>query len=364
MKRIHVMIVDDMVLIRRMLSQILSEDPEIEVAGTASNGRIALQKITQLQPDVIILDIEMPEMDGLEMLTELRKTHPKLPVIMFSTLTNRGAAVTLDALTLGANDYVTKPSNTGSFEASKEKIREEMIPKIKMFCASLLRDTAEEKIVSPAPVISKKHAAPAANERIDVVTIGVSTGGPDALSVIIPSIPADFPVPILIVQHMPPIFTKLMADRLSEKSELSVHEAEAGGAVRVGDVWIAAGDHHMVVEKTGDGVFIRINQDPPENSCRPAVDPLFRSVARVYGKHVLGVVLTGMGQDGLRGCEHIRDAGGQIYVQDKATSVVWGMPGYVAEAGLAEKPIPLEEIASELDRRVRETSGQLISAKS
>lgn len=353
MGKIRVLVCDDAVVVRRMLADTLSGDPDLEVAGTAANGRIALAKLAQVTPDLVLLDVEMPEMDGLQTLAQLRKTHPFLPVIMFSTLTQRGAAATLDALALGANDYVTKPANVGSVAVAVQRIREQLIPKIKQFCG---RASAALPAAPAAPAAARRPALtvlPAAGRRIDVVAIGVSTGGPNALAALLPGLPADFPVPLLIVQHMPPLFTRLLADRLSQQCAFPVREAVAGGKVEPRLAWVAPGDYHMALIREGLAVRLRLHQGPPENSCRPAVDVLFRSVAQAYGANVLAVVMTGMGQDGLRGCEAIREAGGEVVVQDEATSVVWGMPGFVARAGLADTVLPLPELAGEIARRVR-----------
>lgn len=368
MPKIRVLVVDDSVVIRKLVTDALGNDPDIEVVGTAANGRIALTKLPQLNPDLMTLDIEMPEMDGLQTLAAVRKTHPKLPIIMFSTLTQRGASATLDALALGASDYVTKPSNVGSVTAGLQRIRDELIPKVKTFCRHLLKGDAgamakvglpsrgASGIAASTPGITAagRRFTPQAGGRIDVVAIGVSTGGPNALATLFPQWPASFPVPIVLVQHMPPTFTRLLAERLAAKSAIAIHEGKAGAPLVPGQTWIAPGDFHMTVERDPNGVRLSLNQGPPENSCRPAVDVLFRSVAKVFGPHTLGVVLTGMGQDGLRGCEAIKEAGGQIFIQDEASSVVWGMPGIVAKSGLADKILPLEHIGVEILRRVEE----------
>lgn len=353
----RVLIVDDAVVIRRMLANVLSSDATLEVVGAAANGRIALARIPQLNPDVLILDVEMPEMDGLQTLAAVRKLYPFLPVIMFSTLTQRGAAATLDALALGANDYVTKPANVGGVAQAIEKIRQELIPKIRLFCQprAALENNPRMRLGAPPP----KDNAPACpdprkRETIEAVAIGVSTGGPNALAEVIPVIPRDFPVPVFIVQHMPPIFTKLLADRLSSRAQIETMEASSNCKVAPGKAYIAPGDFHMVVVQEGRGVFIRTFQGPPENSCRPSVDVLFRSVARIYGPRSLAVIMTGMGQDGLHGCMDIREQGGKVLAQDEKTSVVWGMPGFVVNAGLADSVVGLERIGPEIVRRVRE----------
>jgi two-component system, chemotaxis family, protein-glutamate methylesterase/glutaminase len=356
MPRTRILIVDDSVVIRRMLQDALDYDPSLEVVGTAANGRIALSRIPQVNPDVITLDVEMPVMDGLETLAEIRKIYPHLPVIMFSTVTERGAEATLDALALGANDYVTKPANVGGLDKALSRVREELIPKIKALCApASARGQTETRrpsgLAAPSPpLIAPPRLQPAV--RIDALAIGVSTGGPNALSEFLPELPKDFPVPVVIVQHMPPIFTRFLADRLAARCNIGVVEGSSGVTLTPGKAVVAPGDFHMVVERQGLSVRIRTHQDPPENSCRPAVDVLFRSVAAAFGSHSLGIIMTGMGQDGLRGSEIIRGAGGQILAQDEATSVVWGMPGFVAKAGLADKVLPLGELASEVVRRV------------
>jgi two-component system, chemotaxis family, protein-glutamate methylesterase/glutaminase len=353
--RIRVLVVDDSVVVRRIVTEALRADPEIEVVGSAPNGRLALARVDQLNPDVITMDIEMPEMDGLSALRELRKTRPHLPVIMFSTLTERAASATLDALSLGANDYVTKPTALGSPEAVTRMLQEQLVPKVKALAVR-----AQPRRDAPGPfrpgVRSGNGAAPrfpGIAGQVHVITIGVSTGGPNALAQLIPTLPATLPVPVLIVQHMPPLFTRLLSERLNAASAIRVKEATAGEAVMPGTVYIAPGDWHMEVARESGSPRIALHQGPPENSCRPAADVLFRSVAAAYGAGTLGVVLTGMGKDGLRGAETITEAGGRILAQDEATSVVWGMPGFVAQANLAEQVLPLPEIGPAILRRIR-----------
>ena len=347
MTAIRILVVDDSVVIRRLLSDTLSGDRALEVVGTASDGRIALAKISLLKPDLVTLDIEMPVMDGLEALRTIRKLYPKLPVIMFSTLTERGAAATLDALSLGASDYATKPSNTGSPAVALERIRIELIPKIKALCS-----------ISPLKLLPLPRTRPAlrvrarSNARIEIVAIGTSTGGPNALAEVLPRIPNDFPVPIVVVQHMPPIFTRLLAERLASRSAIPVEEGRAGAVLEPGHAWIAPGNFHMKVIRAGLGWSLNLNQGAQENSCRPAVDVLFRSVAVAYGANVLGVVMTGMGSDGVLGAQDIRDAGGDVIIQDEASSVVWGMPGLVHASGLDDAAYPLDHLAAEITRRV------------
>jgi two-component system chemotaxis response regulator CheB len=352
MPKSRILVVDDSVVYRRLVSEEISRDPELEVVGTAANGRIALAKLGQLSPDLVILDVNMPEMDGLQALKELRKTYPRLPVVMFSSLTERGAEETLDALALGATDYFTKPADAGGLDGSLRVLREELIPKIKALCAPSDQkpSTAGARTGTGGPIAGK---APAGTGAIRVLAIGTSTGGPNALAEIFARLPADFPVPILIVQHMPPMFTRLLAERLSAQSPIRVQEASSGCLLKPGDAWVAPGDHHMIVVRDGLHHRLLVHQDPPENSCRPAVDVLLRSVARTFRADSLTVILTGMGQDGLRGCQALREAGGQVLAQDQATSVVWGMPGYVAQAGLADRVLPLSMIAGEIVKRVQ-----------
>ncbi len=354
MPPIRILIVDDSVVIRKVLCDALASDPAVQVAGTASDGRIALAKITQLHPDLITLDVEMPNLSGLETIAEIRKLQPKLPIIMFSTLTERGAATTLDALALGASDYVTKPSNTGSLEVTIERIRQELIPKIKALCQghAATDKTHATPFSKTKPEIAQKLAPARPAARVDLLAIGTSTGGPNALAELLPALPKDLPVPIVIVQHMPPLFTRLLADRLDKQAAIGVHEGEAGKKLEPGQAWIAPGNHHMTVERCGTSVQLGINQEPPENSCRPAVDPLFRSAANVFGPAVLAVVLTGMGSDGVQGARLIRERGGQVFIQDEESSVVWGMPGQVAAAGYVDAIYPLSRMAGEIVKRI------------
>lgn len=389
---ISVLVVDDSVVVRRLITDALSDDSEIRVVGTAPNGKVALTKIEQLRPDLVTLDIEMPIMDGLETLRAIRGLYPRLPVIMFSTLTAAGATATLDALSAGASDYVTKPANVGSVAESIRSVREQIIPRI-----HALSGRRRPPIVAPVrpsigigpnigpntrtygtshaplapaparpggnplpgsvrpPVTAPPTTAPARtsprSDRVEVVTIGCSTGGPDALTTVVRALPATLPVPVVVVQHMPPVFTKMFADRLDRTAALTVVEATGDMVVRPGTVYIAPGDYHLEVHRRGTEVVTKLNTGPPENFCRPAVDVLFRSVARIYGGATLAVILTGMGQDGKRGAEVLRNGGAEIIAQDEATSVVWGMPGAVATAGLAHAVLPLGEIAHHLISR-------------
>ncbi len=355
MSKPRVLIVDDAVVVRRLLSRALEHDGSVEIAGVAADGQIALSKIEQTKPDLVILDVEMPVMDGLTALTEIRKRWPRLPVIVFSTLTVRGAEVTLEALARGASDYVPKPSGGDDPAANLEQIREELVPRIFALCPIFAGSPRLDGIRPTArPRTPRIPAAPRVEptERVDIVAIGTSTGGPTALARLVPALPAALPVPIVIVQHMPPLFTGFLAERLDRNSELRVSEATNGDPLGPGSILIAPGDRHMVVERIGQAYQVRTHLGPPENSCRPSVDPLFRSVADTFGASALAVVLTGMGSDGLRGAERIRETGGRILAQDEASSVVWGMPGFVARAGLADAIVPIDAMAREIVRRV------------
>jgi two-component system chemotaxis response regulator CheB len=347
MQKIRVLVVDDSVVMRRLLSDALSQDPAIEIAGTAANGRIALQKLPQINPDVLTLDIEMPEMDGLETLVEVRKTYTKLPIVMFSTLTERGAVATLDALARGATDYVAKPANVGSLTAGLQSVRDQLIPKIKVLCPRIQSPVNATIATATKNTTSPSHFC---SQRRDVVVIGSSTGGPSALAAVLKELPANFPLPIVIVQHMPPIFTQHLAARLNQECALTVKEAATGDLLQPGRVLIAPGDFHVELVRHGVDVKTILHQGPHENSCRPAVDVLFRSAASTYGANCLGVVLTGMGQDGLLGARQMVQMGGDVIAQNEESSVVWGMPRAVVEAGLARKAFPLCLIAGELTR--------------
>ena len=365
------LVVDDAAVVRRLVMDALAADPDLEVVGAVENGRVALDRIPKLQPDIIVLDIEMPVMGGLETLVNIRRAYSRLPVIVFSSDTRPGAEATLDALWLGANDYVTK-SHAASPAQAVRHIHSELAPRIKALCMSVLAPHDEEanrRAKAGGPV---RDAGSASRERaksrgrarnrarmqaapapVKIVAIGASTGGPSALATLLGALPADFPVPVVIVQHMPPLFTRFLADRLSARCALQIVEAKAGDLLRPGRAWIAPGDWHMTLERSGTDVCVRLDQGPAVNSCRPSVDTLFRSVADVYGTNAMGVILTGMGHDGLRGCERVAWSRGQLLAQDEASSVVWGMPGVVVRAGIADAVVPIGEMAAEILQRVR-----------
>jgi two-component system chemotaxis response regulator CheB len=343
--KIKVMVVDDSVVVRKIVTDVLSEDPMITVVGTAPNGRLAVAKLAQLEPDLVTMDIEMPEMNGIEAVRAIRATRNRVPIIMFSTLTERGASATLDALSAGANDYVTKPANVGSVAQSMESVRQQLTPKIKALTG---RPLTGGPTATPAMApIAVRPPAPRtrAVKEPAVLVIGSSTGGPEALTKVLPLLPATLPVPVLLVQHMPPVFTRQFAQRLDRLCALTVVEAGDGTPLLPGTVHIAPGDFHLTIGSSGAARRTALNQAPPENFCRPAVDVLFRSAVAAYDGAVLGVVLTGMGSDGRVGAGQIREAGGTVIAQDQATSVVWGMPGAVTQAGFADEVVPLGRVA-------------------
>lgn len=367
---IRVYIVDDSAVMRSLLRAVVQTDSELEVAGTASDGLTALNALATVKPDLILLDVEMPVMDGLETLRQIRERAPKLPVIMCSSLTQRGARVTIDALAAGASDYVAKPAGAADRASAMKALELELLPKIRALTAKRISSAAIShipgarplRLISPAqkpplifPSSPQPWVAPRANARIApaVVAIGVSTGGPAALDVLLPALPESFRIPILVVQHMPEIFTRQLAERLDSRCTLRVREAGEGMSVLAGNIYIARGNWHMhVLASAAKGAppTLHLTQNPPENHCRPSVDVLFRSVANVYGPAVLAVMLTGMGYDGLAGSRILYSHGAQVIAQDEATSAVWGMPGSVANAGLAQSVLPLDGIAPEIMR--------------
>jgi two-component system chemotaxis response regulator CheB len=376
---ISVLVVDDSVVVRRLIVDALGDAPNIQVIGTAANGLLAQAKIDQLKPDVVTMDIEMPQMDGIAAVKELRKRHSRLPVIMFSTLSAAGASATLEALAAGATDYVTKPSNVGSIAESIAAVREQLVPKIYALAGrprpgsagppprpgpgrpvpGRPPPTAGPNRIGAAPPRAAAPPVPGRpprrgpQGRVDILAVGCSTGGPDALTRVLQGLPTGLPVPVVVTQHMPPVFTRMFAERLDRSTPLHVVEATDGMEVAAGTVYIAPGDRHLVLNRRGTATVTQLSSAPPENSCRPAVDVMFRSVAQLYGGSAFAAVLTGMGHDGRGGAKVLRDAGAEILAQDEASSVVWGMPGAVVGAGLADQVLPLDKIASALAARVK-----------
>jgi len=362
MDPIRVLVVDDTILYRKVVGDVIASIPGADVCGTAANGRFALTKIKTFKPDLITLDIEMPEMNGLELLEELKKTGMKLPrIIMLSTLTTTGGDMTIRALELGAFDFITKPQS-GTAAENMEKIRRQLTPAVttliqeKKFRSRLdnaratLARTAtprEAKKNTPSTTPVPRRTTRPVNRPSEVVTIGISTGGPNALAAMLPKLPADIGVPILIVQHMPPVFTKSLAGSLNNKCAIEVKEAEDGDLLKPGLALIAPGGKQMRVEAHRDGIhrIVRITNDPPENSCRPSADYLFRSVADHYVGRATGIIMTGMGQDGFKGLRKMHETGAVILAQDEASCTVYGMPKAPTEAGITDKVVPLSDMA-------------------
>jgi len=345
MKPVRVLVVDDSVVARRIITDVLQAAPDVEVAGTAATGSIALQKIPQIVPDVVMLDVEMPGMDGIETVTKIREIWPRLPVIMCSTLTERGADITLRAIAAGASDYVAKPSSLGG-GSGLSSFGADVLAKVRMLGGGR---SGPVPSVPPPP---RAAVARTRREPVSVIAIGSSTGGPNALTAVFGALPHDLSVPIVIAQHMPPMFTRLLAERITASTGFKVFEATEGMLIEAGRAYVAPGNFHMTIVRDGTLVRIALNQEAPENSCRPAVDVLFRSVARVYGAGTLGAVLTGMGHDGTRGAQEIAEVGGEMIIQDAASCVVPSMPNSVAAAISVDGVYPIERIGAELVARV------------
>lgn len=355
----RVFVVDDAALFRRVVSQALEQLPDVEVVGTASNGKLALTRLPSLRPDLITLDIEMPEMNGIQFLEALSTSRTPAGVVVLSSLTRRGGELTLRALELGAFDFVTKPESGGADQAVAE-LRDRLAPILRAFARkrdihSLLSRRAPEspaapETAAPSPVAP---ARPLARTGPPLVLIGVSTGGPAALSAVIPQLPAGLAAPVLVVQHMPPMFTAVMASSLNAKSAIRVKEAEDGEPALAGCVYIAPGGRHMkVAAGPRSEVLLKLTDDPPEHACRPAVDYLFRSAALQFPGRAIAAILTGMGQDGTQGLKQLKRGGCFSIAQDEASSVVYGMPKAAVEAGLVDAVLPLSSIAAELTNQV------------
>lgn len=350
----RILIVDDSCLCQRVLTEVIDSHDQLEVVGVAGNGKIALEMIDKLEPDLVTLDILMPELDGVQTLIELRKRWPHLKTIMTSSLTSEGSDAALDALSLGASDYSLKPLSSAGVNSMKTDFQAELVPKIEALCGIDMVHIPDTLAAIPTlKTTDVHHPQTCTDRRPEIVAIGVSTGGPDALARVLGQLPPTFQVPVVIVQHMPAEFTEKLAKRLNTCCALNVAEAKVGDKIKAGNVYIAPGDFHMVLDKISTDVIVNLNRDEHENSCRPSVNPLFRSLPAIYGDQVLAVIMTGMGSDGLNGCEAVSRAGGSIIVQDKPTSVVWGMPRLVATAGLAEEVLPLDQIANALIARVQ-----------
>ena len=363
MSEIKVMMADDSFVVRRILKDVLEKHDRIKVVCAARHGAEAVAAFPSVAPDVVILDVEMPVMDGIEAAAAIRAIDANVPILMFSSLTSRGAGATLDALTQGANDYVTKPAKVGHVDEAIDHIQTQLIPRViswgdRKLTGQPTRPSATRPSAT-RPSATRATTTPAAKapecQAVDLVAIGISTGGPNALASLVPELSPSIDFPIVIVQHMPPIFTQLLAERLNEKCPLQVREATEGAIAEPGTVWIAPGGQHLVVAKENTKVVLHLNEQPPENSCRPAVDVMFRSAAQHFPKKTLAVVMTGMGKDGLEGAKALKQAGSSIVVQDRESSVVWGMPGVVFNEGLTQLALPPQQLGQRISQHSKIT---------
>jgi two-component system, chemotaxis family, protein-glutamate methylesterase/glutaminase len=355
---VRVMIVDDSAVIRGVETRILEAEPDIKVVASVANAQLALNQLARTPVDVMILDIEMPVLDGLSALPQIRRIAPQTKVIMASTLTTRGGEISLEALRLGAIDFVPKPTVGTIFSA--EDFKRELVNKVaalgrvRLPGAPALPGTAPAQKTAARPAALHAMSGPPPKLRAatgavpTIIGIGSSTGGPQALQTTLTALPASMQLPIVIVQHMPPTFTKLLADQIARATGRPTCEGQDGMPIAPGRIYIAPGGMHMCVERQDGRGIIRLNSNPPENFCRPAVDPLFRSLATAYGPSALVLILTGMGSDGARGAEIVAKAGGTVLAQDEATSVVWGMPGAATATGTVSALLPLGEIGHRL----------------
>lgn len=359
---IRILVVDDSAVIRGLITRLLESDPELAVVGSVGNGQQAIATLRRVNVDIVVLDIEMPVMDGLTALPLMLEAAPHARIIMASTLTKRNAQISLKALSAGAADYVAKPTSTAEIQAAQD-FRRELVDKVKALGAAGRKrrhdrgeTTTADLPFRPAPGAARPARPatvalrPAVQRPPEVIAIGSSTGGPQALMTALAKFPASIRLPILITQHMPATFTSILAEHLTRASGWPAAEGVEGEPVRAGRIYVAPGDFHMKVATENGARVLRLTKEPPENFCRPAVDPMFRSVAQAYGAGVLAVVLTGMGSDGAKGARSIVDAGGAVIAQDEATSVVWGMPGAAANAGVCSAVLPLPELTSYLRR--------------
>lgn len=365
---IRVMLVDDSAVVRGLFTRALETDPELQVVSSVGDGKMALNAVKRQDVDIIILDLEMPVMDGMTALPLLIQEKPDVPILIASTLTRKNAEISMRALRMGAKDYVTKPSTTSEL-TSAESFKRELIEKIKALAgrrrgqrvatpgrpaatATAGSSGALAGVTAPGdrhPLFPRAKGGPitlrpAYTETPDIIAIGSSTGGPQALFTVLGALKPEVRQPILITQHMPATFTTILAEHLTRVANRPCSEAKDGDVIQPGHVYVAPGDYHMVAEASGGTRLLRLLKTPPENFCRPSVDPMLRSLSQIYGRKLLVAILTGMGQDGMRGAEVVVNAGGGVIGQDEATSVVWGMPGAVATAGLCSAILPVQDI--------------------
>lgn len=361
---LRILVADDSAVMRGVMKTLFlthaedrrSELPAMELCGVARDGLECLEAVRVLQPDVLILDLEMPRMHGLDVLDQLQRECAGLPVIMCSSYTENGARSTLDALARGVSDYVMKPSEQSDFATALRMLSEQLLPKV-VALGSRAGRGRKAGAESERERTKESLREGLRQTRVDAIVIGVSTGGPSALETLLPRLPFDLPVPVLIVQHMPKLFTGELAARLNRCCAMPVTEAYHGALLAPGTIWLAPGDMHMEVEGQRQGVNVDacvrvcLHQDAPVNYCRPSVDHLFHSAVKLYGAGTLALVMTGMGADGLAGARAVHQAGGVVLAQDEVTSVVWGMPGRVTQAGIASATLPLLSLADELTKR-------------
>lgn len=350
MPDIRILVVDDSVAVRRALGDAIEREPGLSVCGAAPNGLLGLELLARTRPDVVVLDLEMPVLDGLEFLSRMRPEYPKLPVLIFSGAAGHSNEATLEAMWRGGSDYVLKPSGLAA-ENMLPFLRAELFPRLRALAGAASPARASRAPARVVPALAPLPVAAVANGREpwpSVVVIGASTGGPRALAAVLGELPRDYPLPVVVVQHMPAEMTEFFAAGLAGNCELPVRVAQDGAVVASGSVWLAPGGTHLLLTSDGPRARFRLDHGAEENGCRPSVDPLFRSATRVYGSGVLAVVLTGMGQDGLEGARVVHAAQGRVLVQDEASSVVWGMPGAVARAGVAHAVMPLAELGPDI----------------
>lgn len=350
---VNVLIIDDSALIRQLLTEILNSDPDIEVVGTAQDPFDAREKIKKLNPDVLTLDVEMPKMDGITFLTNLMRLRP-MPVVMISTLTEKGADVTFEALELGAIDFVSKPKIDVS--VGMKEYTDEICEKVKTAAKAKVNAISEHRKLDVEPKLSadailQKRKGPSHLKTTEkIIALGASTGGTEAIKEVLMRMPADSPG-IVISQHIPEAFSKPFAERMNKMSAMTVYEAVDGQQILPGHVYIAPGNRHLIVERSGARYICKLNDGPVVNRHKPSVDVMFRSVAQNVGSNAVGVILTGMGADGAAGLKEMLESGAKTLVQDEKTSVVWGMPGEAYKMGAAEEQYPLGQIAKELLKR-------------
>lgn len=363
--KIKVLVVDDTVVYRKIVSDILAEIPSIEVVGTANNGKIAISRIQTLKPDLLILDVEMPEVDGVGVLEYIKENKLSTKAVMLSSFTQDGSRETIKALELGAFDFIPKPE-TDSMQQSQQEVKSSLVGVIKSFTrqaelSNILKGQSTDTPAKPHVPTRTSQSTGKYSGRSDIIAIGISTGGPNALQAVLPKLPADLGVPILIVQHMPPMFTKSLADSLNRKCSLEVAEASDGQTIEPNVVLIAPGGKQMKITDGSNGKkIVRITDDPPENGCKPAVDYLFRSVSQHYGANATSLIMTGMGNDGKVGMKLMKRAGAATIAQDQQSCVVYGMPKEVIEAGIVDVVAPLASIANEICKTVRGSKAALI----